>query len=149
LPAPNRSASAQPGRWAHVMADPFNRTNRDLIISLLVRYGIPAIYDDRPYADLGGLITYGADRSEEFRKAAGYIDRILKGQKPMDLPIQNPNLEVRVRQSLGVTVDETDVPMLRQHGGDGDQAEWRRRILRADEFAGFWTVPEDTLTLVR
>jgi hypothetical protein len=73
------------------MADPFNRTNRDLIISPLVRYGIPATYDDRPCADSGGLITYGADRSEEFRQAAGYIDRILKGQKPMDLPIQNPN----------------------------------------------------------
>ena len=51
-------------------------------------------------------------------------------------------VEVRVRQRLGVTVDETDVPMLRQHGGDRDQAEWRRRILRADQFAGFRIVPE-------
>jgi hypothetical protein len=51
-------------------------------------------------------------------------------------------VEVRVRQRLGVTVDETNVPMLRQHGGDGDQSEWRRRILRADEFASFRIVPE-------
>ena len=51
-------------------------------------------------------------------------------------------VEVRVCQSLGVAVDETDVPMLRQHSGDGDQAEWRRRILRADEFAGLRIVPK-------
>src|SRR6202012_5869054 len=51
-------------------------------------------------------------------------------------------VEVRVRQGLGVAVDETDVPMLGQHGGDRDQAEWRRRILRADQFAGFRIVPE-------
>ncbi len=51
-------------------------------------------------------------------------------------------VEVRVRQRFGVTVDETDVPMLRQHGGDRDQAEWRGRILRANQFAGFRIVPE-------
>ena len=51
-------------------------------------------------------------------------------------------VEVRVCQSFGIAVDKPDVPMLRQHGGDGDQAEWRRRILRADEFAGFRIVPK-------
>ena len=51
-------------------------------------------------------------------------------------------VEVSVRQGLGVTIDETDVPMLRQHRGDGDQAEWRRWIFRADEFAGFRVVPK-------
>ncbi len=51
-------------------------------------------------------------------------------------------VEVRVRQSLGVTVDKTDVPMLRQHGGNRDQAEWRGRIFRADQFAGLRIVPE-------
>jgi ABC-type uncharacterized transport system substrate-binding protein len=79
-----------PGGGLIVMPDPFNRTNRDLIIALAARYGVPAIYDDRPYADSGGLMTYGADRSEQLRQAAGYVDRILKGSKPMDLPIQNP-----------------------------------------------------------
>jgi putative tryptophan/tyrosine transport system substrate-binding protein len=82
--------SRNPGGGLIVMPDPFNRTNRDLIISSSIRYNVPAIYDDRPYAESGGLISYGADRSEEFREAAGYIDRILRGQKPMDLPIQNP-----------------------------------------------------------
>jgi putative ABC transport system substrate-binding protein len=104
------SAQARsPGGGLIVMGDPFNRTNRDLIISLLARYGIPAIYDDRPYADSGGLITYGADRSEEFRQAAGYIDRILKGQKPMDLPIQNPTkfelvINLKTAKALDITV---------------------------------------------
>jgi putative ABC transport system substrate-binding protein len=79
-----------PGGGLLVMPDPFNRTNRDMIIALAARYGIPAIYDDRPYAVSGGLMTYGADRSEQFRQAAGYVDRILRGGKPMDLPIQNP-----------------------------------------------------------
>ena len=51
-------------------------------------------------------------------------------------------VEVRIRQRLGVTVDEMNIPILRQHGGDGDQPEWRRRILRADEFASFRIVPE-------
>jgi putative ABC transport system substrate-binding protein len=104
------SAQARsPGGGLIVMGDPFNRTNRDLIILLLARYGIPAIYDDRPYADSGGLITYGADRSEEFRQAAGYVDRILKGQKPMDLPIQNPTkfelvINLKTAKALDITV---------------------------------------------
>jgi putative ABC transport system substrate-binding protein len=73
-----------------VMPDPFNRTNRDLIIALAARYGIAAIYDDRSYAESGGLMTYGADRSEQLREAAAYVDRILKGGEPMDLSVQNP-----------------------------------------------------------
>jgi putative ABC transport system substrate-binding protein len=98
-----------PGGGLIVMADPFNRTNRDLIISSAARYNIPAIYDDRPYAESGGLITYGADRSEEFRQAAGYIDRILRGQKPMDLPVQNPTkfeliVNLKTAKALDITV---------------------------------------------
>jgi putative ABC transport system substrate-binding protein len=98
-----------PGGGLIVMPDPFNRTNRDLIISSLAHYGIPAIYDDRPYAVSGGLMTYGADRSEEFREAAGYIDRILKGQKPMDLPVQNPTkfeliINLKTAKALNITV---------------------------------------------
>jgi putative tryptophan/tyrosine transport system substrate-binding protein len=58
-----------PGGALIVMPAPFNRTNRDLIIALAARYGIPAIYDDRPYADSGGLMTYGADRFEQLREA--------------------------------------------------------------------------------
>lgn len=101
-----------PGGGLIVMPDPFNRTNRDLIISSAARYGIPAIYDDRPYAESGGLMTYGADRSEEFRQAAGYIDRILKDQKPMDLPVQNPTkfeliINLRTAKALNIAVSQS------------------------------------------
>jgi putative tryptophan/tyrosine transport system substrate-binding protein len=57
----------------------FSAVNRDLIIVLAARYGVPAIYYKRAYAESGGLIAYGDDYAEEFRQAAGYIDRILKG----------------------------------------------------------------------
>jgi putative tryptophan/tyrosine transport system substrate-binding protein len=63
------------------MPDPFNVANREVIIALAARYGVPTIYGNRLYAESGGLIAYGEDRAEEFRLAAGYIDRILKGAK--------------------------------------------------------------------
>jgi ABC transporter substrate binding protein len=68
----------------------FNVTNRDLIIALAARYGVPAIYFNRFFAESGGLINYSPDFAEQFRKAPEYIDRILKGAKPADLPVQQP-----------------------------------------------------------
>ena len=65
-------------------------TNRDLIIALAARYGVPAIYWNSLFRESGGLITYGADFAEQFRQAPEYIDRILKGAKPANLPIQAP-----------------------------------------------------------
>ena len=70
--------------------DPFNVAHRDLIISLAARYGVPTIYFNRSFADSGGLIAYGHDLREQFRRAAEYIDRVLKGAKPADLPVQAP-----------------------------------------------------------
>lgn len=98
-----------PGGGLLVMPDPFNRTNRNVIIGLAARYGVPAIYDDRPYAESGGLMTYGADRSEQLRQAAGYVDRILKGDKPTDLPIQAPTnfeliINLKTARALKITV---------------------------------------------
>jgi putative ABC transport system substrate-binding protein len=73
------------------MPDVSNITNRDLIVALAARYSIPAIYFNPSYfAGSGGLIGYSNDYAEESRLAAGYIDRILKGAKPSDLPVQNP-----------------------------------------------------------
>jgi putative ABC transport system substrate-binding protein len=72
------------------MPDQFTTTNGDLIIALAARYGVPAIYNDRIFSQSGGLIAYGTDFGELFRQAAGYIDRILKGAKPGELPIQMP-----------------------------------------------------------
>lgn len=70
--------------------DPFNAANRGLIIALTARYRVLAIYFNRFFADSGGLIVYGSVFAEEFRQGAGYIDRILKGEKPADLPLQGP-----------------------------------------------------------
>jgi putative tryptophan/tyrosine transport system substrate-binding protein len=93
--------------------------HRDLIIALAAKHKLPAVYGDRSKAFSGGLISYGPDRVEQFRRAAGYVDRILKGEKPADLPVQAPTkyevvinlktakaLGLAVPQSLLVTADE-------------------------------------------
>jgi putative tryptophan/tyrosine transport system substrate-binding protein len=94
------------------MADPFNTTNREVIIALAARYGVPAIYNNRLFAVSGGLIAYGEDRAEQFRQAAGYVDRILKDAKPADLPIQLPTkfelvINLKTAKALGLTVPPT------------------------------------------
>jgi putative tryptophan/tyrosine transport system substrate-binding protein len=98
-----------PGGGLLVMPDVFNDTNRDLIIRLAARSGVPAIYPRPVFAESGGLIAYGADLAEQFREAAGYIDRILKGANPGDLPIQQPTkfelvINVKTANALGLTV---------------------------------------------
>ena len=95
------------------MPDVFNVTNRDLVIALAARYGVPAIYFTPGYfAKSGGLICYGTDFAEQFRQAAGYVDRILKGEKPADLPIQLPSkfelvINLKTAKTLGLTIPQT------------------------------------------
>jgi putative ABC transport system substrate-binding protein len=101
-----------PGGGFIVMPDAFNIANRDLIIALAARYGVPTIYNATFYAESGGLITYGADFLESFCQAAGYIDRILKGAKPEELPIQQPTkfqlvINLKTAKALGLTVPQT------------------------------------------
>jgi putative tryptophan/tyrosine transport system substrate-binding protein len=98
-----------PGGGLFAMPDTFNSVNRDLIIALAARYGVPAVYYDRICAESGGLISYGSDYAESFRQAAGYIDRILKGAKPADLPIGLPTkfeviINLKTAKALGLTV---------------------------------------------
>ena len=98
-----------PGGGLIVMPDTFNAANRELINTLAVRYGVPAIYYNRFFTELGGLISYGADFAEQFRQAPEYIDRILKGAKPADLPIQAPTkfemiINLKTARALGLTV---------------------------------------------
>jgi putative ABC transport system substrate-binding protein len=64
--------------------------HRDLIIKLAARHRLPAVYGQRPFVNDGGLICYGPDSLDPFRRAAGYVDRILKGEKPADMPVQAP-----------------------------------------------------------
>ena len=86
--------------------------HRELIINLVARYPLPAIYPFRPFVAGGGLAYYGADSADQFRRAAGYVDRILKGEKPADLPVQAPTkyelvINLKTAKALGLTVPPT------------------------------------------
>ena len=83
--------------------------HRSLIISLAARYNLPAVYSNRFSVTAGGLISYGPDFTNQFRLAAGYIDRVLKGEKPADLPVQAPTkyetvINLKSAKALGITV---------------------------------------------
>jgi putative tryptophan/tyrosine transport system substrate-binding protein len=100
------------------MPDVYNDANRELIIALTARYGVPAMYFNRFFSEPGGLISFGEARDEQFRLAAGYIDRILKGEKPADLPLQAPTkfeliINLKTAKALGL-----DVPLSLQQRAD-------------------------------
>ena len=86
--------------------------HRRLIIGLAARHRLPAVYFGRHFVTGGGLISYGPDRVDQFRRAAGYVDRILKGEKPGDLPVQAPTkyelvINLKTAKALGLTVPPT------------------------------------------
>ena len=86
--------------------------HRKLIIALAARYKLPAVYPIRFYVTDGGLISYGADGTEPHRRAAAYVDRILKGEKPGDLPVQTPTkyqlvLNLKTAKALGLTIPQS------------------------------------------
>ena len=83
--------------------------HRDLIVTLAARHRLPAVYNARLYGEIGGLVCYGADFLDQFRRAAGYTDRILKGEKPADLPVQAPTkyelvINLKTAKALGLDV---------------------------------------------
>ena len=83
--------------------------HRDVIIKLAARHRLPALYSDHAFVTDGGLIAYGPDRVDQFRRAADYVDRILKGEKPADLPVQAPTkydltINLKTAKALGLTV---------------------------------------------
>src|SRR5262249_23313568 len=83
--------------------------NRGTIIGLAARYRLPAVYPTRLFALDGGLISYGAVQIDDYRLAAGYVDRILKGAKPADLPVQTPTrfetvINLRTARALGLDI---------------------------------------------
>ena len=83
--------------------------HRELIVGLAARYQLPAIYSDRVFVTGGGLISYGPDRIDQYRRAAGYADRILRGENPADLPVQAPTkyelvVNLKTARALGLTV---------------------------------------------
>jgi putative tryptophan/tyrosine transport system substrate-binding protein len=95
-----------------VLPNAFNTTNRETIIELAARHRVPAIYFNAYCARSGGLIGYGSDYAEQSRQAAGYVDRILKGTKPAELPVQAPTkfelvINLRTAKGLGLSVPPT------------------------------------------
>jgi putative tryptophan/tyrosine transport system substrate-binding protein len=91
------------------LPDPFTYAHRELIIALAARHRLPAIYPSRSFAESGGLIAYGINRVELYRHAASYVDRILKGAKMADLPVQMPTIfelviNLTTAKALGLTI---------------------------------------------
>jgi putative ABC transport system substrate-binding protein len=92
-----------------VVSSPLTILHRELIIRLAAQHSLPAVYYERVYVAGGGLASYGPDFREQFRRAAGYIDRILKGEKPADLPVQAPTkyevvINLKTAKALGLDV---------------------------------------------
>jgi putative ABC transport system substrate-binding protein len=101
-----------------VTASALSTVRRDLIIALAARHKLPAIYFERHFVAAGGLMSYGANFVDQYRRAASYVDRILKGEKPADLPVQAPNkyelvINLKTAKELGL-----NVPLLLQQRAD-------------------------------
>jgi putative tryptophan/tyrosine transport system substrate-binding protein len=95
-----------------IIAGQLPRAQRDQVIALAAQYRLPAVYPFRGFATAGGLVSFGFDQAEPYRLAAGYVDRVLKGEKPADLPVQTPTrfetvINLKTANALGLTVPET------------------------------------------
>jgi ABC-type uncharacterized transport system substrate-binding protein len=115
--------------------------HRELIISLAAQHKLPAVYSNRFPILRGGLISYGIDLLDQFRRAAGHIDRILKGEKPADLPVQAPTtyelvINLKTAKTLGLTVPATLLATAVTSGFDPKQASRWRSICTATKTAG-------------
>jgi putative tryptophan/tyrosine transport system substrate-binding protein len=102
----------EPNGGLIVMPDSFTDAHRVEITSLAARYRLPAVYPFRFFAEVGGLLSYGVDRTDNFRRAAAYVDRILKGEKPAELPVQAPTkyelvINLKTAKALGLEVPPT------------------------------------------
>jgi putative ABC transport system substrate-binding protein len=104
--------AASPNSGLIVTGGASNTSHRQLIITLAQRHRLPAVYSDRVDVANGGLVSYGPNRFDQYRRAAGYVDRILKGEKPSELPVQNPTkydlvINLKAAKALGLTVPPT------------------------------------------
>ena len=95
-----------------IVSDSFMNVHRKLIMGLAAHHRLPAIYPFRYFAAEGGLVSYGVDRNDSYRRAAAYVDRILRGAKPADLPVEAPTkfelvINLKTAKALGLTVPPT------------------------------------------
>jgi putative ABC transport system substrate-binding protein len=108
----------EPGGGLILPPDGYTLTYRTLIVELAARHRLPAIYGIRDFAAEGGLVFFGVDVKDQYRQAAGYIDRILRGERPGDLPVQQPTkfefvINLKTAKVLGL-----EVPLLLQQRAD-------------------------------
>ena len=101
----------EPNGGLIVLASPLQIVQRDLIVTLAARHRLPAVYGFRFFVASGGLISYGPDSIDPYRRAAQYVDRVLKGEKPADLPVQAPTkyelvINLKTARALGLTVPD-------------------------------------------
>lgn len=102
------SLSRRPDSGLIVMPDVFMTKNRDLIAALAIRHGLPAVYSFRYFPEGGGLFSYGIDVADIFRSAAGYVDKVLRGAMPGNLPVQHPNnfeLVINLKTAKALNLD--------------------------------------------
>jgi ABC-type uncharacterized transport system substrate-binding protein len=97
-----------------VLVNPMFNVQRQHIIERAAKYRLPAIYEWKPFVQSGGLISYGADVPDIYRRAAGFVDKIVKGAKPADLPVEGPKLfdmavNLKAAKALGLTIPESIV----------------------------------------
>ena len=110
---PTLAAFARSGNGGLIVAaSPLSLVHREVIVALATRHKLPTVYFDRTFITGGGLISYGPDVVDHYRRAAGYVDRILKGEKPADLPVQAPTkyelvINLKTAKALGLTIPPT------------------------------------------
>jgi putative ABC transport system substrate-binding protein len=102
----------EPNGGQIVFSNSLTLLHRELIIALAARHRLPTVYNDSAFVTAGGLTSYGPNRVEQYRPAAGYVDRILKGEKPADLPVQAPTkyelvINLKTAKELGLTIPQT------------------------------------------
>jgi putative tryptophan/tyrosine transport system substrate-binding protein len=106
------SLAREPNGGVLVLSDPSTQLHLDLIITLAARHRLPAVYPFRWFVTSGGLASYGVDRRDQYRRAAEYVSRILKGEKPADLPVQVPTkyelvINLKTAKALGIEIPPT------------------------------------------
>ena len=93
----------------HVTSGPRMRTNRNRIVDFALKSRSPSMWDNREFVDAGGLMSYGADEADSYRRVTYYVDRILKGAKPADLPVEQPTkvelvINLKTAKQIGLTI---------------------------------------------